>query len=151
MLFLANSCLQNLCVSRCKQNFLKLIIKNTSHSKPKQLRCFFIIPTLEAASTGKCSETVFTGPQVTVNVLVKTWPFGMTNSCTYLICVFDFLFQVISCSLHLFLLKKSNLFSNSHFCYILQSQAVMIFIHKTETFLCYDGSLKEVGTGNLSF
>ena len=65
--------------------------------------------------------------------------------------MFDFLFQIIRCPLHLFLLKKDDLFSNFHFCHILQSQTVMIFIHKTGTFLCYDGSLKEVGTGNLSF
>ena len=65
--------------------------------------------------------------------------------------MFDFLFQIISCPLHLFLLKKSDLFCNFHFCYILQSQTVMIFIHKTGTFLCYYGSLKEVGTGDLSF
>lgn len=67
------------------------------------------------------------------------------------LCVFDFLFQIMSCSLHLFSLKKTDLFSNLHFCYILQSQAVMIFIHKTETFLCYDGHSKEIGTSNLSF
>ena len=65
--------------------------------------------------------------------------------------MFDFLFQIISCPLHLFLLKKGDLFCDFHFCYVLQSQTVMIFIHKTGTFLCYDGSLKEVGTGNLSF
>jgi hypothetical protein len=74
----------------------------------------------------------------------------LANSCTQFICVFDFYVQIMSYSLHLFPFKKTDLFSSLYFCYIIQSQAVMIFIHKTETFLCYDGRLKEVGADDLS-
>lgn len=56
----------------------------------------------------------------------------------------------MSCSLHLLPLRKTDLFSSFHFCYITQSRALMIFIHKTETFLCYEGSLREVRASGLS-
>lgn len=64
--------------------------------------------------------------------------------------LFDFHLQIMRSSLQLFSLKKTDLLSNLHFCYILQSQAAMRFIHRTEPFLFCDGSLKEVGANDLS-
>lgn len=79
---------------------------------------------------------------------LKAWPCGNGHSCTQLICGFGFYVQIMR---HFILpFKKTDLFCSLCFCYILQSRAVMIFIQKTETFLCYDGSLKEVGASDLS-
>lgn len=61
------------------RTFQSWSLKNTSYSKPKQLSFFLIIPILEAALTGKWSGIFFIGPQLTVNVLLKSWPFGMAN------------------------------------------------------------------------
>lgn len=56
----------------------------------------------------------------------------------------------MSHSLLLLPFKKTDLFCSLCFCYTIQPQAVMMFIQKTETFLCYDGSLEEVGVNDLS-
>lgn len=45
---------------------------------------------------------------------------------------------------------SSDLFCSLCFWYISQPQAVVIFMHKTQAFLCCDGSLKEVESSDLS-
>ena len=81
--------LQNLCVSLCKQNFLKLIIKEhfSLQTQETQLLLGFLgFFFFWYSHFGGCinREIVFIGPQLTINVLVKTWPFGMATLCTYL-------------------------------------------------------------------
>lgn len=58
---------------------------------------------------------------------------------------FDFHFQIMHRSLHLFSFKQTDLFRNLYFWYILQSWEIMKFMHWTEMLLCYNGRLKGVG------
>lgn len=74
------------------------------------------------------------------------WPVHALNSSAYLTATsrsWATLFTLLP-------LKKNDRLSSLHFCYIIQSQAVMMFKHKTETFLCSDGTLKEAGANDLS-
>lgn len=74
------------------------------------------------------------------------WPVHALNSSAYLTATsrsWATLFTLLP-------LKKTAQLSRLHFCYIIQSQAVMIFKHKTETFLCSDGTLKEAEANDLS-
>lgn len=152
MLFLANSYLETLCASHCKQNFLKVIIKECFWLRAQATELFPYHSHFGGCINREMQWDCFYRPLAHYKCTsqdLATWN-GQFMHSTHL-CIFDFHFQITSSSLHLFPLRKTALVSNLHFCYILQSQVVMIFIHKTETFLYYDGSLKEVGANDLSF